>query len=86
MAKKTAIPGIYKVTEGILINKDNDALRAYKARKKKDRLIEEVQNEVNELRKDISDIKNLLFELLGKKWTYIFMMMMVEYILITSKQ
>ena len=67
MAKKTAIPGIYKVTEGILINKDNDALRAYKARKKKDRLIEEVQNEVNELRKDISDIKNLLFELLGKK-------------------
>jgi hypothetical protein len=67
MAKKTAIPGIYKVTEGILINKDNDALRAYKARKKKDRQIEEVQNEVNELRKDISDIKGLLFELLGKK-------------------
>jgi len=67
MAKKTTIPGIYKVTEGILINKDNDALRAYKARKKKDRQIEEVQNEVNELRKDISDIKGLLFELLGKK-------------------
>lgn len=67
MAKKTAIPGIYKVSEGILINKDNDSLRAYKARKKKDRQIENVQNEVNELRKDISDIKGLLFELLGKK-------------------
>jgi len=67
MAKKTAIPGIYKVTEGVLINKDNDALRAYKARKKKDRQIEEVKNEVNEMRKDISDIKGLLFEILGKK-------------------
>jgi hypothetical protein len=67
MAKKTAIPGIYKVTEGVLINKDNNALRAYKARKKKDRQIEEVKNEVNEMRKDISDIKGLLFEILGKK-------------------
>lgn len=67
MAKKTAIPGIYKVSEGILINKDNDALRAYKARKNKDRQIELVQAEVTELKKDISDIKGLLFELLGKK-------------------
>jgi peptidoglycan hydrolase CwlO-like protein len=67
MAKKTAIPGIYKVSEGILINKDNDALRAYKARKNKDRQIEQVQAEVSELKKDISDIKGLLFELLGKK-------------------
>lgn len=67
MAKKTAIPGIYKVSEGILINKDNDALRAYKARKNKDRQIEQVQAEVTELKKDISDIKGLLFELLGKK-------------------
>lgn len=67
MAKKTAIPGIYKVSEGILINKDNDALRAYKARKNKDRQIEQVQAEVAELKKDISDIKGLLFELLGKK-------------------
>jgi hypothetical protein len=67
MAKKTVVPGIYKISEGILINKDNDALKAYKARKKKDRQIEEVQNEVNELRKDISDIKGLLFEILGKK-------------------
>lgn len=67
MVKKTAIPGIYKVSEGILINKDNDGLRAYKARKEKDRQIEQVQAEVTELKKDISDIKGLLFELLGKK-------------------
>jgi len=86
MAKKTAIPGIYKVTEGVLINKDNNALRAYKARKKKDRQIEEVKNEVNEMRKDISDIKGLLFEILGKKWTYIFMMMLVMFMTITYQQ
>lgn len=86
MAKKTAIPGIYKVSEGILINKDNDALRAYKARKNKDRQIEQVQAEVAELKKDISDIKGLLFELLGKKWTYIFMMMLLMYMQITLMQ
>jgi hypothetical protein len=67
MVQKTAIPGIYKVSDGILINKDNDALKAYKARKNKDRQIEDVQKEVAEIKNDISDIKLLLFELLGKK-------------------
>ena len=67
MIKKTQIPGIYKVSEGILINKDNDALRAYKARKNKDKQVEQVQSEMNELKKDMSEIKSLLFELLGKK-------------------
>ena len=54
MAKKTAIPGIYKVSEGILINKDNDALRAYKARKNKDRQIEQVQAEISFFNSDTS--------------------------------
>ncbi len=67
MAKKTAIPGIYKVTEGVLINKDNEALRAYKARKNKDRQIEHVQEEVITLKSELTEIKSLLLELLGKK-------------------
>jgi peptidoglycan hydrolase CwlO-like protein len=67
MTQKTAIPGIYKVTEGILINKDNDALKAYKARKNKDRQIEKIQVEIYEVKKDINDIKNLMLELLRKK-------------------
>jgi peptidoglycan hydrolase CwlO-like protein len=67
MAQKTAIPGIYKVSEGILINKDNDALKAYKARKNKDRQIEQVQEELYEVKKDINEIKSLLLEILGKK-------------------
>lgn len=67
MAQKTGIPGIYKVSEGILINKDNDALKAYKARKNKDRQIEHIQEEVFKLKNDISEIKKLLYELLGKK-------------------
>lgn len=67
MAKKTIIPGIYKVTEGILINKDNDALKAYKARKNKDKQIEKLQCEITEMKNDMIEIKSLLIKVLGKK-------------------
>jgi hypothetical protein len=67
MAKKTIIPGIYKVTEGILINKDNDALKAYKARKSKDKQIEKLQCEITEMKNDMIEIKSLLIKVLGKK-------------------
>lgn len=57
--KKTEIPGIYKVSEGVLINKDNEALRAYKVRKHK-------ESRIDKLEQDISEIKLLLKELLSK--------------------
>lgn len=57
-------PGIYKVGKGILINTDNEALQAYKARKRKMQDIDELKVEMGELRSDISEIKKLLKELI----------------------
>ena len=58
--RKTDRPGIYRTAEGFLINKDNDALSAYKKRKQKERAIENFQEQINELRTDINEIKDLL--------------------------
>lgn len=58
--QKTEIPGISKAGEGILINTDNDSLRAYKSRKLKDRKLQELDDTMHELKKDISEIKELL--------------------------
>ena len=60
MAQKTEIPGIYKVTDGVLINKDNEALKAYKLKKQKDRKINEIEEVVVSLREDIDEIKQIL--------------------------
>ena len=37
--RPTDVPGIFKTSEGVLINKDNDALKAYKIRKIKENKI-----------------------------------------------
>jgi hypothetical protein len=58
--QKTEIPGISKAGEGILINTDNDGLRAYKNRKLKERKIEELDMTMHELKKDMAEIKELL--------------------------
>lgn len=58
--QKTEIPGIYKAGEGVLINTDNDSLRAYKNRKARERKIEELDSTMNELKKDMLEIKELL--------------------------
>ena len=60
MEKKTEVPGIYKVDEGILLNKDNDALRAYKMKKAKDLKINSMEKEMSALREDLNEIKQLL--------------------------
>lgn len=60
MAQKTEVPGIYKVTEGVLINKDMEALKAYKLKKQKDRKIKEIEEVVVNLRDDINEIKQIL--------------------------
>ena len=70
MSKKTDIPGIYKVSEGILINKDNDALLNYKNRKKilksKDEKIDNLETKVSELSSQMSEIKDILMKVLTK--------------------
>jgi len=60
MDQKTEVSGIYKVREGVLINKDNDALKIYKNKKFKERRIDEIQNDVLSLKDDIAEIKQLL--------------------------
>lgn len=58
--QKTEIPGICKVGEGVLINTDRNALAAYKARKEKDRRIKKMEDTMQSLQSDLSEIKNLL--------------------------
>jgi hypothetical protein len=60
MDQKTEVSGIYKVREGVLINKDNDALKIYKTKKQRERRIDEIQNDVMSLKDDIQEIKQLL--------------------------
>lgn len=60
MEKKTEVPGFYKSIEGFVINKDNEALQAYKNRKAKETKIYDIEETVNKLQNDISEIKELL--------------------------
>lgn len=60
MEQKTEVQGIYKVTDGILINKDTDALKLYKNKKQRERRIDEIQEDVMSLKDDIQEIKQLL--------------------------
>lgn len=60
MEQKTEVSGIYKVREGVLINKDNEALKIYKNKKARERRIDEIQSDVLSLKDDIAEIKQLL--------------------------
>ena len=68
--KKTEIPGIYKVSEGILVNKDNEALQKYKNRRDAMRrterqinTLEEKVSKIDKLETDLEEIKSLLKKL-----------------------
>jgi hypothetical protein len=54
---KTEVPGIFKVREGVLINTDNNSLNAYKNKKKRDR---QIQEDIQVLKNDLQEIKDLL--------------------------
>lgn len=58
--QKTEVPGFYKSRDGILINKDNDALAAYKKRKIKEHKLDTIFDEMDSLKSDITEIKELL--------------------------
>lgn len=60
MDRKTEIPGLYMNDQGVLINKDNDALKAYKLRKAKERKLNTLEKDVLEMKNDLSEIKTLL--------------------------
>lgn len=61
---KTNIPGIFKPSEGVLINKDNDALKAYKIRKIKENKLNIIESDMDQLKTDMLEIKELLKGLL----------------------
>lgn len=60
MEQKTDVPGLYKISEGVIINKDNEALKIYKNKKARERRIDEIQSDVLSLKDDIAEIKQLL--------------------------
>jgi hypothetical protein len=68
--KKTEIPGVYKVQEGILVNKDTEALEKYKRRRDAKRrterqinTLEQKVSKIDKLESDLEEIKSLLKKL-----------------------
>lgn len=57
---KTDIPGVYKSGEGVLINKDNEALRAYRHQKMQRNKYNELEDEMKVIKSDLHEIKELL--------------------------
>lgn len=58
--EKTEVKGIYKVGEGVLINKDNEGLKAYKMRKKREAKVVQMEKDLDQMKSDIQEIKELL--------------------------
>ena len=54
--KKTEIPGVYKVAEGILVNRDTEALDKYKKRRA---LKRRTPQQINTLAEKVSKIDKL---------------------------
>lgn len=64
---KTEVEGIYRdVNNGALLNKDNDALSAYKKMKQKNNELEQMKTKVNSLDEEIKEVKTLLTKILEK--------------------
>lgn len=57
---KTEVPGIYKVCEGVLINTDNESLVAYKNKKKREKNIDQMHSDIQTLKNDMQEIKDLI--------------------------
>lgn len=64
--QKTKYDGIYKQREGVLLNMDAEALKAYKAKKEKDRRSITTEKKVEMLENDIREIKEMLMKALSK--------------------
>ena len=60
MDRKTDLPGVYRTPEGFLINKDNKALNAYRVRRQREMELDELKDDVSSLKNDLQEIKELL--------------------------
>ena len=61
---KTEIPGIYKEREGVLINKDKDALEAYKKQRSRNKELDRMKEDISSLKNDLQEIKDMLKKVL----------------------
>ena len=73
--QKTTVPGIYRNPESnALVNTDTNALQAYKLKKQKYKemehiksSVEENRDKINKMETDLSEIKQMLRQLLQNK-------------------
>lgn len=55
-----------KSNKGAVLNTDNAALEAYKKQKNKQKLLDNKLNEIDDIKKDVTQIKNMLSLILEK--------------------
>jgi hypothetical protein len=60
---KTEVDGFVKTSTGALLNKDNDALIAYKAQKKRNALISTLEKKYQELEQKVLYLENELYKI-----------------------
>ena len=58
--QKTDIPGVYRSSDGFLINKDNAALEAYRKKRNREKDLDTLTDDVKTLKEDMQEIKELL--------------------------
>lgn len=56
----TEISGFYKTPEGSIINKDIDSLKAYKKKRMKSIELNNMKEDISQLKNDMAEIKELL--------------------------
>ena len=56
---KTEVPGIYKVRDGVLINTDNTSLSAYKNKKKREMMIDDMCDDMQTMKQELQEIKEI---------------------------
>ena len=57
---KTDVDGFYKTPAGAVVCKDNESLNAYKLRKAKNVQLNTMKNDIDQLKTDMAEIKELL--------------------------
>lgn len=66
MDLKTERQGIYRTKEGLLANKNFSELQAYRLKKRQTKRVDEIEADIRELKKDFSEIKQMIQEFLTK--------------------
>lgn len=68
MIVKTVVENFHRDTANhALINTNKEAYKLYKMQRSSNQIIEDLQTEMNSLKNDVSDIKHMLQQLIGKK-------------------